>query len=161
MEYAYYIAAGRSLEKIQAMITASEDARLKRKAYVKERGFEGLRVLNSFASNRVVGVIAKNSPGVGWRPLRGERDHWVPDRRTKASVGARQELAALAEKLVEFEDFGHVVRGRSLIVGPRIESVGEKYVLCVPIESKWTPPDAIPIKTSEYWAMKEALPQKA
>lgn len=134
-----------------------------RNAICKEFGASG-----TYANSRgVEGLVFEEGAKVpdNWKSI--DRTTYAPRGGTKAAKEARARLRNLP--LVDASDFQEEVlgKGQSLkfFYGMAIhymtfENIGSRLILTVPnIKSDpWTPPDAetVPLKTSEYWLIKES-----
>jgi hypothetical protein len=144
-----------------------EELRSARNALAAEVGAEG-----PVHSHSVVGfVFGGDTPPEGWSEAgRVEgRPYFAPSRRTKAGRALHGRMAAIRTLTGrEFgQAFGHhgVLVGGNRILFMAFEPLGDALVIAVPRGDGdgegLVPPDAAPLKMSEYWAMKEAATRTA
>lgn len=101
----------------------------------------------------------------GWRPVKGMWRYFTPRATTKEGKELKKEMRALgvpnSGRLEELlgAGWGAYIVGLTIYhVG--LEKVGDALILTVPnCNKKWPTddPGCIPLKTSEYWALKEAI----
>jgi hypothetical protein len=153
---AYFIAKGRSLESILKWEAAYKEAQ---KAYVDFFEKTGINYAHAQRSGHRFTCEGDAQPRVpGFRPDGGCRFSWVFDRKTPEGKAMAKAWGGM-----RFPRFGDGNIGVSSVIGgftmynPVPELVGEVWVLSCPYFDKLPEPwDSTPIKTSEYWAMKEA-----
>lgn len=146
----YYIAAGKSLEAIEAWASKSIEANRRRSAYREETGAKGFWGTRSTVS----GILLDPSDQVpdGFKASREGQRVFVPDRRTKIGKQRTIELRKLTEPRLCFS--GIFIDGRTMH-WPGCEKRGDIWII-IQFEKMPPPQDAILMKRSEYWAMKEA-----
>lgn len=158
-----YRAAGKSLKAVEdwfAKWNAAHDAvRLK----VKELGAKSYR----YSSAGFRGFIFAGEPPKGWVRVKHTPDCWQPTKRSKVGRELRQWMVTAlpwtdpwcgltADLIGEpvYQDNGGVV-------GVGVRKCGEAWLIQVPAGHDGPPPpDAIPLKESEYWLMVEAAEAK-
>lgn len=157
---AYFIAKGRSLEAVQAWLAK------------RQAGLDAVTaIFNETGSNRARGNGAgleiymdssdQKPAMVGWRRMARTSMGWVPDRKTAEGKALVQRLRS-----TYIPTGMELSVGCSMVIGDGMrcysavpEQVGDVLVIAVPYvkaEDIQTPWDAEPLKTSEFWAMKEA-----
>lgn len=165
-EYRYFEAAGKSLEVCQQIAAEREKAYEETRALMKELG-----ATNAIGAPRIRGLkFPEGKAPDGWRSYaKGHRDYLLPSKQRKDLALLRERITTIhlpgAENLSSrlgipwciTNETGH--NGGSVILFVTYETIGDKIILVVPVDHKGefgTPPDARPIKTSEYWLLKEA-----
>lgn len=167
-EYRYYIAAGRSLEVCEKIRDQRQEAYEALKAIIAELGAN-----NAFGQPRILSFTFDEgkAPQTGWKRAKRAPGYY-PDRRTKGNGPLIKRIEAirlpgswelhteLGLEMCIAEDTG---RG-SVILSTSAETIGDKVILRVPLDHAGkhaAPPDAVPIKASEYWRMKEETGEAA
>lgn len=119
-------------------------------------------------SYRMVGVVFDGDPPAGWTK-RGEasggKPYYAPLRKSKAGKEIHRRMADVYPPRAgdlhhEFVQDGGVLEqdGANVMISYiSAEIVGESAILTVPASMDFSPPDALPLKTSEYWALKERV----
>lgn len=174
-EYYYFKVTG------GAVMTALERWKAKRAELTEARR----RIEQEFEADGLYGnsaglqglVFPKGNPPQGWERIRNQIDVYRPTARTKEGKALRKRLSEL--KQVDALQFQTEVLGEDRDNPFRFmdglsmhymtfETIGDVVILRVPKtkpSDEWTPPDefCIPLKTSEYWQIKEshAAPQLA
>lgn len=171
MEYKYWIAGGNSLEAVRSIQADRKAGYKARLDYAKSLGAVGM-----YGSDSSFGCFyfKDGTAPPGWRKsTRVDRDEekladaYVPDKRLKAGKAIGKQI--YGNKTYHIPDgmdfssrigFNVFIREMAMHYAS-FETVGEVVVLHVPIDPEkpaFVPPDAAPLKTSEYWALKEAQP---
>jgi hypothetical protein len=116
-------------------------------------------------------MFTKDRPGDAWRPVKGQRDFYTPDRRRKDGRSIHDEMSEESMQMPGWAEFGRMVglsckavpdkasrTGMSLAY-PWIEKIGSQYVLHVPMpregEAETPPPEVARLTMSEYWSLRE------
>lgn len=166
MDYRYFKAAGRSLEIVREVQRQRHDAAKARSDYARERGAAGYYGTDGSFIGIYFDGEATQIPG--WRLSReGDKRKpvMVPDDRTKPGRAVRAEMNNKARfEMPGVMEFGErlgcpwaITPGHAYF--PTFEPIGDVVVIRVPdLEqlADFTPPDAEPMKASEYWALREA-----
>lgn len=164
----YFVAAGRSLAAIEKMWADRKAAHCARLDYAKSIGGEGYFRLNqSFVG---VSFPVGSALPKGWKRSQewstDKYDVALPDRRVKVGKQAERELRF--EARFHMPEPSNVFHG-SRIIGnhlywPNIEKIGDAWVIGIPRAGadgdestgpQYVPEDAIPLKLSDYFRMKE------
>jgi len=181
-ERRYYVAAGKSLGVIEKFFEDRKAAYDARYEFAKSKG--GIGTFGS--ENGVIGIVPIDgkpseelrkrlpAPPAGYRlEDRGDYFVWAPNGRLKGGKVAKNEIRDKrfcvpgSRQLAEMLGGGDVFTGR-FIHYPHCELVGNKWIISIPVrgthgtfatsyEGEFHPPDAIPLKVSEYWKLKEAV----
>lgn len=167
-EYTYFnVIGGKVLEQINkwnANRTIQQQARLD---FMKE--FKASGTYGSRTSLHGLVFDGKDKPPVGWIKERGTSSVWKPGGPSKEAKAIRQrmrnlpmyDLQRLTDDIVGPKKGGHMAFMEGLSIRYMVlDKIGNTTILMVPkIEKQkdWMPPDnmCIPLKNSEYWAMKE------
>lgn len=162
-EMRYYRAAGRSLAIIEQYIRDREDAFDAAEALQEEVGATGyVRDVNF---GRIHGFRFDGQPPEQWkRTVRrhacDEHEYWMP----KRNSATRKELLG---RIASAGDLGSSFGlGRKLIgglTGVGIAKYGDDWYISVGARESdvESPPDAVPVKASEYYAAKERYEESA
>lgn len=119
------------------------------------------KVDDLYANNRLMGLIFdEKKPPKGWVSPRKIPHNVYKPARTKDCMEAYNELKALSSKPDGIHFAGLlgidcVFKGHAMYM-PVMETVGDEFILTLHVDNE-VPEGVIPMKTSEYWAMKEAL----
>ena len=163
MERSYFLAHGESEKKVREFFAKRGEAFTQANAIAKEVGGDRPAV-----GHRISGITFKAVPH-GWTEKGRTGDgipYYLPLRKSKAG----KELASRIEAVripgavdlhSEFtRDGGHLSsEGLGITINYiSAQIIGGKAVITVPNGMDFVPPDCTPLKTSEYWALKEALP---
>jgi hypothetical protein len=167
-EYHYFKVIGGAvmdaLNKWKAEYTVKRDAR---NAAMEEFGAD--KYFGNSAGLQGL-VFTPGKEPEGWEKVRGHYDVYKPTGKTKAGRELRRRLARL--------DVPDALQFQRYVLGEKtdnpfrfmdglsmyymvFETIGEVTILKVPKtpqKDQWTPPDdqCIPLKTSEYWQIKES-----
>ena len=159
VKHAYFIAKGRSLEAVLAW-KAKRDAAMAAYGAIFEK--MGIRHANGTRTGHTFLMEGDGQPKApGLRLETGSRITWVFDRKTPEGKALAKAWGAIYAPGLGDLRFG----SDALISGmhmyhPNIDQVGEAWIIGVPyhkpkdLKAPW---DAEAIKTSEFWAMKEAI----
>lgn len=164
----FKVTGGKVGDAISRFIELRTEQLAARKAIEKEFGARG-----TYGNDRgLVGLVFDKAPE-GWRAIKGEPTAYRPplgnagkeikNRMGKLPFAGAREFQAM---VLGEDDMFRFMSGLSIHY-MTFECVGEIRVLKVPKSDKpaveqaaeqWQPPDGhcIPLKTSEYWAIKEA-----
>jgi len=160
-ESRYYIAKGRSLQAVESWREKYRRTMEAGRALAEEIGAEHAAYTHSICGFSFKDDIAPE----GWEKAGHVKDRpfFRPTRRTKAGRALRDRMTRInVPGLWEFERLlggGEAVIGGNRLALPTFETLGNDVILVIPVakrEEQFTPPDAEPIKASEYWARKEA-----
>jgi hypothetical protein len=150
---AYYIAKGGSLAAIIDYIERRKAAQKQHKAFADKFGATSWTIgHSSFGDISVIGLNFDASAPEGWKQtkVRGSiQAYLVPTSRK-----IKKEMESLRIYGPGKEAGSAHFTGASMFT-PGFELLGTDYVI-KQHEKATPPPDAIPLKRSEYWAMKEA-----
>lgn len=170
----YFRAVGKSLEVVEKYRTDTQAAHNHWWAVARDLGATGLMA----SVDRLFGFVFEGDPGAAHKKtLRRVKDagtvYWAPNKRYKAGKELAKRLeevrcphsGSLTRQLVG-DPFAYVNMGESgpggsirfRMIGFHV--IGDETILTVPAGGP-TPPDAVRIKTSEYWALREAEEAKA
>jgi hypothetical protein len=152
---AYFIAGGRALE---AILKWDSEYKAAQKAYGEFFEKTGINYAHAQRGGHRFTCEGDAQPkGPGFRLEKGCRSSWVFDRKAPEGKALAKEWGTL-----HFPRFGDRNIGASSVIGgfhmyhTVPEMVGDVWVLNCPYFDKMPEPyDSTPIKTSEYWAMKE------
>ena len=152
---AYYRAAGKSLEAILKWQKDRIEIHRRRIEFAKKHGTdEVFSTVCTLRGSTIFGLIFKSDPPKPWKKAKGNGiDYWKPDN-SKAGKEIAKELKSLYIGSPG-EDVGgsYIAEGRFWT--PGFQMLGGEWI--VSHHEKAKPPiDAIPMKRSEFWAMKEA-----
>jgi hypothetical protein len=170
MDKRYYkITGGIALERTVAFFNERHEQLKARKAIIQELGAKG-----EYSNDNGISGLVFDEPPQGWRPITGTiykppltKEGKALTKRLKSLrvSGGREFHVAInggagGFGFMDFTDAGMVI---SYIV---YEKIGPDFILIVPDEPdearQWNPPDSCePLKTSEYWQLKEAAPNEA
>lgn len=151
----YYIAAGKSLEAIKQWQKELPEVNAKRADY-----FKSISVQNGWTRTGarnidvIFGILVGKGETVpdGFRKSPTNPNAYVPDKRTAIGKRRSKELSELdAPRL----DIGNMFIHGARAYWPGFETHGDKFIISQHKNAP-PPPDAVPMKRSEYWAMKEA-----
>jgi hypothetical protein len=171
MERKYFVATpgGKSMEAIIAWQKISAEAWAKAEKIIEELGAGPNLLKTSFG---IAGLCFEKDPGKAWKPVRGYGEGiYYPDKRIKEGKDIAKRL-----KEIEFpgsRTFASLIGGGFFIIsGNRwgsisFEEIGDAYIISIPIgkqeqssDASFVPPDTLPLKLSEYYALKEAEADK-
>ncbi len=165
-EHRHFRAEGRSAAVIAEFITKVEAYREDAHALAKEVGAEG-----TVSGYSVDGFTFSGQAPTGWcsgRLRNGTRYYWPPKRK-KADRELRSRMFNLRHPVArDFETMLGLKGGFLDVDGDGIcirhitfEHVGHTPIILVPAcaPADCVPPDAVPLKSSEYWALKESTPE--
>lgn len=165
-ERSYYLAHGESEAKVRGFFARRAAAMNAANDLAKSLGGDG-----AVGSRRVVGILFKSGAPDGWtvkgRTNKGE-SFCMPLRKSKAGKELAARISALcipdgSDLHTEFSrDGGHMSsEGLSITINYiSAEIRGGKVIVSVPHGMDFVPPDSAPLKTSEYWAIKELADTK-
>ncbi len=163
--YRYFqITDGKLLAETMTFIAERVQIAAVRDAYV-----ETLGATDSYGNSQGITALEFEIAPLGWRPVKGERHIYRPPN-TKEGRVIRDRLASFKvpgardyHRLVTGDGFGYIGagdgRGGFAIHLITFEQIGNDFVLRVPdVDSGKTfaPKGCKPLKTSEYWSLKEA-----
>lgn len=170
-EYRYFIARGKSLEFAQHIHQERREARATLDELLREVG-----AIEAYGQPRIVGLEFppdKPKPD-GWKSYaRDMSKALMPDKRRKDLSEIRKRIEAImfpgSVELHRRLGFDWCItneearRGSgNVILFTSAETIGDQVILAVPVDHNGkhgTPVDAEPIKTSEYWRLKEERAQ--
>ena len=164
-KYRIYLAKGRSLAVVRDCQKMMTERSNEMAALAQEVGAK-----NCVTKHSVVGFIFDDGAPEGWKRkgyVNG-KPYFAPERRKKADRTLWDKMRAL--KPACSEDFSHMI-GRDMVFtdeagGPHgstvlrwttFQIVGGEPLIFVPVHDKdeTPPPDAEPLKASDYWLMRE------
>lgn len=148
----YFRADGASLATIEDYLNRRRVAKAKQSEFAKRFGTESWFVVSEgFGVIRMVGLVFPGESPSGWRKHKRWDCH-VPEGRKKEAKAILSEMESLGVGCIglDGEYFGE---GR--IFTPGFEKLGDAFYI-KQHEKAEPPPDAIPLKRSECWALKEA-----
>lgn len=153
---AYYIAAGKSLAAILYWHEYKQTQRNAWKEFAKRFGAKDVYAISySGGSAAVFGLKFGGTVPEGWVKKYGKfGDYWKPNHRTKSGKALIEELESLRISGPP-ADAGNDYLGEGRLFTPGHEKIGDQFIISQHEKAK-PPPDAVPLKRSEYWAMKEA-----
>ena len=151
MERRYYIAAGESLRLLEAWHDAQLEVMNRRRAFLERLG-SNLNYMEN--GGHMVSVGFDSNPGEDWRST-FDAGYYRPNKRRKAGKEIAKEMAGLKRSdSFQMPGYQWVIEANGIHYLNR-QKIGDKWIITVPVKSDFVPPDAIPIKASEYWRMKE------
>lgn len=161
MEYRYYIADGKSLDTINEFIAKDKEAMERRVSFIEKWLGPGGKYFG--CHEFIQGLVPEKPDQLGnlWRPCKQiGRGVYVPSGKTKEGKKLSFEMSTLGRPGFGF--FSSLLGFPTQIIGKTIhyatfEKIGDLLIIkCPENGERFDPPDAKPIKRSEYWAMKEA-----
>ena len=166
MERKYYLADpnGKSFKAIKTWQQMSGDAITAALAVGEEFGAKTV----DRAGDSISAFHFDADPGPAWRQLKNHgKDRYFPHQGTKAGKELAKRIKAIKIPTA-FLFAGLLGGGRLIISGGRywtasFEVIGDAYIVSIPVgdgsqspDESFVPPDATPLKLSEYYALKEA-----
>ncbi len=147
-DHAHYRAAGRSLAAVLAWVEARERVWAAQRAFVARHGAEG----GHFIGPELVGLCFGGEPPAEWKRKKGEG--WaVPNERLAEGRRLRREMKGLVPPRRPDEAGRFHVSGGMMHI-PQVEPIGSAWVI-TQHKGAEPPPDAVRLKRSEYWALRE------
>ncbi len=167
-EREYYLAGGEDLAKANAFIEERNKASDEINEIAKKYGGEA--VING---RIILGLTLPEKPE-GWtqKGIIEGKPYYMPKRTSKALKAIHEDLRSVRiQGAMEFHslfcrDGGKMIARDDGGFGTRIlftvwEWVGDTLLLSVPVGADFTPNGSRKLKMSEYWALKETVPEAA
>lgn len=148
---AYYIAKGASLAAIIDYIELRKATKKRYDAFAEKFGATGCALRRGPYGDIAVIGLNFDSPPEGWKQPKVKgvtRPHFVP---TSRKINREMESLPVLLPCEAGTTLTSLTRG---IVTPDFELLGTDYIISQHEKAK-APPDAIPMKRSEYWAKRE------
>ncbi len=156
---AYYIAAGDSLAQVNSIIAQRKLCNVHRDEFCKKIGATNLITLDR--NNAIIGAVFSTPPGPAWRNygksgrFTAPDDWYRPRKNTKAGKAMAKEMQSLAWYQDDLVARSFIDNRSATMYYGNIQRVGDQYIISQ--HENLSPPDgAIPLKLSEYYALKEA-----
>lgn len=165
-KHAPFLAEGKSREIVEAFWQQRSEVAARQKMLTDEVG-----ALNAVTQGGVIGFVFENDEHPdGWKKVGAisGKNYFAPTKRTDAGKAIRTRMAEL--RMPGASDFHGMFPGvgfgimdgrQGIIRWMTYDIINDDTVVILvprpsnPSEELYTPPDAKPLKMSEYWALKE------
>lgn len=154
----HYRASGKSLAAILDWLKSAEAIRKARVEFKEKHGaVSTFERKSGFGLSRVVGLGFDADGPAGWNKKPGSdgAEYWEPNRRTKEGKAIIKFMESLSMPGPS-KNMGSEFIGEGKWFSPGFEKLGKDYVITQHVKAT-APPDAILLKRSKYWAMKERV----